>query len=448
MIMLQKKKKSIVAAVAVLLAAMTITSCTTNWPQFRGPEQNMVAKAGNLPSAWGEDTHIRWTVDMDGDSWTSPVVWGNQVFVSSAIPVKVSPEPERRDGDPPPEEEKSYLNDVYRWEVSCYDLANGELVWKQVAFEGSPRSKKNRATNYASETPVTDGKQLYVYFGMTGVYCYNLEGELQWEKDLGAYETMNEWGTGSSPVLYHDMLYVQVDNEEHSFIVALDAGSGEEIWKAERDEKTNYSTPFIWKNSVRTELVAGGKKARSYDPQTGEILWELEVAGRYSIPGPVADKDYLYLGNTAWRDIPGSMQCIRAGAEGDINPAEGETTSGGVVWSNLDAPTANPSPLLYGDLLYLVSGNGGEITCLDAATGEQVYREKIEKVAACWASPWAHEDKVYFIDEKGVTRVFKVGQEFELLHENALDDKFWASVAVTKDAYILKGVEKMYCIGN
>ena len=199
---------------------------------------------------------------------------------------------------------------------------------------------------------------------------------------------------------------------------------------------------------MRTELVAGGKKARSYDPQTGEIFWELEVTGRYSIPGPVADKNYLYLGNTAWRDIPGSMQCIRAGAEGDITPAEGETTSSGVVWSYPDAPTANPSPLLYGDLLYLVSDRGGEITCLDAATGEQVYQEKIENVAACWASPWVCDDRVYFIDEKGVTRIFKSGQEFELLHENALDDKFWASVAVTRDSYLLKGVERMYCIGN
>ena len=444
----KKYKTKLTAAAVVLLAALTMTSCTTNWQQFRGPENNMVAKAKNLPSEWGEESNVRWTTDIEGDGWSSPVVWGNQVFVTSVVAVKVATAPERRDPPPSePEEDKSYLNDVYRWEVTCVDLENGEVLWKQVAFEGNPRTKKHRATNYASETPVTDGKRLYVYFGMTGLYCYNLDGELQWEKDLGAYDTQNGWGTGSSPMVYNNMLYVQVDNEEQSFLAALDAGTGDEIWRVDRDEKTNYSTPMIWKNSVRTELVTGGQTARSYDPLTGEILWELKVGGHYNIPYPVAEKEFIYLGNAPWRDTPGTLFCIKAGADGDITPATGETTSNMVVWSNPDAPINNPSPLLYEGLLYLISSRGGEITCLDAATGEQVYMEKIEKVGACWASPWVYEDKIHFIDEKGVTRVFRAGKEFELLNENSLDDRFWASVAVTRDAYLLKGVEKMYCIG-
>ncbi len=162
----------------------------------------------------------------------------------------------------------------------------------------------------------------------------------------------------------------------------------------------------------------------------------------------MTEKDLLYIGNSGHRDTPSTLFAVNAGAEGDITPTEGEETSSGVLWSNLDAPSGNPSPLLHDGLLYTLTSRGGEFSCIDALTGEIIYREKVEKVAACWASPWIHEDKIYFIDEKGVTNVIKAGREFELLHQNRLDDKFWASVAVTKDAYLIKGLERLYCIGN
>lgn len=473
-----------ISAGTLILLALLLSSCTQNWPQFRGPDANLVASAKNLPDTWSETENIRWSAELEGESWTSPVIWGNKVFVASAVPVKTSPEQERQQGPrpqpqaqaqtqaqtqaqagnagsqgaapppqsrperPDPRDDKSYLEDVYRWEVSCLDLASGEILWKTVAREGSPGMKKHRATNYASETPVTDGKRLYVYFGMNGLYCYDLDGALLWEKDLGAHYTLNGWGTGSSPVLYKGSLFVQVDNEDESFVVALDAKSGEELWKKDRDEGTNYSTPFVWKNSFRTELVVGGKTTTSYDPGNGEILWELNTEGYYTIPSPVADGDLLYLGNTARRNTPGTFFCVKAGAEGNITPAEGESTSSGVLWSDLDAPTSNPSPLLYEGLIYLLSNRGGELTCLDATTGEQVYQEKIEGVGACWASPWAHQDKIFFTDEKGITTVVQAGREFEFLHQNTLDDKVWASVAVSSDAYLIKGIEKLYCIAN
>ncbi len=440
--------KALTFSGTILMAVLILSSCTTNWPQFRGPENNMVAKAKNLPVEWGDSLNIRWSTEMQGEGWSSPVVWGNKVFVTSSLLVKQATSPEPGDGDPPPEEDQSFKSEVYRWEVSCMDLETGETLWKQVALEGSPRVKKHRAHNYAAETPVTDGKRLYVYFGMTGLFCYDLDGALLWKKDLGAYKTLFDWGSGSSPVVYRDMLYIQVDNEENSFLVALDAATGDEIWKAERDEKTNYSSPMIWKNNVRTELVVGGKTARSHDPLTGELLWELKVGGYYNIPGPVADKDFIYLGNTEWRDITGTFFCVKAGAEGDISPAEGETTSSAVVWSDPDSPIANPSPLLYEGLIYLVGSRGGTVTCLDAASGEQVYQEKMEGVAGTWASPWVYEDQIYFTDEKGVTRIFKAGRTFEVTGENSLDDKFWTSVAITGDAYLMKGTEKLYCIGN
>ncbi len=441
--------KTLTIAGTIFLLALTLSSCTSksNWPQFRGPENNMIAKAESLPLEWGEDLNIRWSTEVEGDSWSSPIVWGKKVFLASSVPVKVAAAPERQEGAPQEGEDESFKSEVYRWEVSCMDLESGELLWKQVAFEGSPRIKKHRAHNYAAETPVTDGKRLYVYFGMTGLYCYDLDGALLWEKDLGAYKTLFDWGTGSSPVVHKDKLYIQVDNEENSFLVALDAGTGDEIWKADRDEKTNYSTPMIWQNSARTELVVGGKTARSYDPETGELLWELLVPGHYNIPCPVADNDYLYLGNAPWRDTPGTFFSVKAGAEGNITPTDGETTSSGLAWAILDAPLGSPSPLLYNGLIYLVGSRGGTVTCIDAASGEQVYQEKIEGVGACWASPWVYEDQIYFTDEKGLTRIFKAGEKFELVGENKLDDKFWASVAITADAYLMKGTENLYCIG-
>jgi outer membrane protein assembly factor BamB len=320
-------------------------------------------------------------------------------------------------------------------------------VWKNVAYEGNPRSGINRGgSTYANETPATDGKRVYVYFGTLGMFCYDMEGNLLWQKDLGAYKTLNEWGTGSSPVVYQDILYQQVDNEESSFVVALDAATGEQIWKAEREEKTNYSTPVIWKNGIRTELVTSGKSARSYDLKTGNVLWELKVGGEMNIPSAVPYKDRLYIGNAGGRETSGTLFAVKAGAQGDITPPEGELVSSGVEWSVPDAGTSNPSPLLYKGLIYLLASRGGDISCFDASTGKLIYKEKVDKVAACWASPWANNDKIYFLDEKGVTHIINAGEKFEVLSRNKLDDRFWASPAITRDAYIFKGVKSLYCI--
>jgi len=446
-------KKPVVRVVTLITVMCLSFACNTdteNWPQFRGPDNNMVLTGDNLPTEWSVEKNVVWAIEVDGDSWSSPAIWGDKVFIASAVAEKVATPPERQEGQPrpDPEEDKSYLEEVYRWEVTCVDLETGEEIWKQIAHQGAPRIKKHRAHNYAGESPVCDGKRLYMYFGMTGLYCYDLDGNLQWEKDLGAYKTLRNWGTGASPLVHKSLLYVQVDNEEQSFLVALDTKTGDEVWRVNRDEATNYSTPFIWKNSLRTELVVGGRKARAYDPASGELIWELHMAGHYNIPSAVADGDLLYMGNSGYRDVPATLFCVKAGAEGDITPEEGESSSEGVVWSISDAPLGNPSPLLYDGLLYLLSSRGGEFTCVDAATGEQVYQEKIEKVGASWATPWVYDGKIFFYDEKGVCQVIKAGKEFELLYQNTLEGKFWASIAVKDDALIIKGMEQMYCIRN
>lgn len=428
----------IIVALAIIM--LFATSCTNNWPQFRGADQNPVVNNNQLPLTWAENSNVAWTYKLNGISWSSPIIWGDKVFVSTDYRV----EEIKSTGD----EDLGALDDIYRWELSCISLKTGKEIWKKVAYEGNPKVKTHAGNSYASETPVTDGKRVYVYYGMTGVFCFDMDGNALWNKDLGAYQTLRDWGTGSSPVLQDEVLYVQVDNEEQSFLVALDAKTGHELWKVMRNEKTNYSTPFIWKNKMRTELITSGDSARSYDLKTGTLLWSLKLGGERSISSPVADNELLYIGNAGGRRAPGTLFAVKASASGNITPAEGELTSDGVKWSIPEAGTGNPSPLLFKGLIYILSSRGGEVECIDASNGEIVYQEKLENVGACWSSPWLNNDKVYITDERGTTHIFKEGRKFESLPANNLEDKIWASPAIANDAYVMKGAEKLYCIKN
>jgi len=462
--------------------SLTLVSCTQkqNWPQFRGPEGNMTVEAPNLPAEWGNEKNIKWTVDLDGRGWSSPIIWRNKVFITSAFPEKVNPVPERgptqgpppqggqgqQPGQPPqpgqgpqpgpppqpvqgpqgqqapqPEvRDTTFKEEIYRWELICFDLSNGKELWRQVAFNGNPKAGKNPNSTYACETPLTDGKRIYAYFGMNGLFCYDMDGKLLWQKEFGAYYTQRGWGTGSSPALFRDLLFIQFDNEENSFIVALNAATGEEKWKVQRDEKTTYSTPYIWKNKIRTELITGGKTARSYDPETGKLLWELKAGGEQVIPSPTGNDEHLFIGNAAGRETKAKLFAVKAGVDGEI-------TDTGIAWVSEESGLGNPSPLLYKNLIYVIGGRG-EIAVLDASTGALKYQKRINGIGAVWASPWANNDRIYFLDEKGVTRVFKAGETFEQVAENKLDGKFWASVAVAGNAYIFKGAEKLYCVGK
>jgi len=455
-----------VTALAVFTCLLLFTSCSKkqNWPQFRGPEANMLSEAKDLPEEWDTVKNIAWTYKLDGAGWSSPIVWGDKIFITSSFPEKVAPVPERGpmpappprpgaaqpapQGPQPPQEDvdTAFMQDVYRLEVRCIDLNTGEELWKQVAFKGNPRVKKHPMNNYATETPSTDGERVYAYFGNTGLFCYDMEGGLLWKTDLGAYKVLNGWGTGSGPIVYNGTVFIQNDNEENSFIAAFDARTGMEKWRVQRDEKTNYSTPYIWKNSLRNELVAGGKTIRSYDPQTGKEIWSLKAGGEMVIPSAVGDENMLYIGNTGGQNAKGNYYAIKAGAKGDITPAEGETTSSGVAWTFADAGLGNSSPLLYSGLIYIISSRGGEIKCLTAAGGTLVYKERVSGIGAVWATQWFYNGKIWFFDEKGVTKSFTAGTEFKLVDDNRLNDKFWSTVAITGKGYVFKGVEALYCV--
>ena len=279
-------KSSLLSGKKLLLLTFVLTiltACNTNnWPNFRGPDTNQLTSEKTLPLEWSNDLNLNWKYDLVGRGWSSPIVWGNKVFFTNAVLEDPSILPPAREG----RRQDNPFDAVYNFEVICLDLDSGEEIWKNIAYNGKPRYKTHRDNTYAPESMVTDGKNVYAYFGMHGIFCYDMKGNLVWEKDLGNYPMQSNWGTSSSPLLYKKVLYMQIDNEDNSFLAALDSKTGDEIWRIDRDEKSNWGTPVIWENSVRKELVVQGKKARSYNPENGELLWELDLGGGRNIASP------------------------------------------------------------------------------------------------------------------------------------------------------------------
>lgn len=408
---------------------------TGNWSQFRGSQSNQVPADGQYPIEWADDKNVQWKVKIPGQGWAAPIVWGDKVFIATAV----------KEESVQKTKGKKDIDFVHRFELYCLEKSTGKQLWMRVAFEGKPPIPRHPGNTYATETPVTDGKRVYVHFGVMGVYCYDLDGNRVWKKNLEVYRMGNDWGTSSSPVLHEDLLFLQVDNEEESFLVALDTQTGDQRWRVARDESTNWSSPIIWKNTLRAELITGGKKVRAYDPQTGALLWELDMGGGRSCTSPVADEQHLYVGNEKRGDGGGFLFAVKAGAEGDITPKEGESTSDGVVWRRPNSGLSMASPLLYQDAIYIFERNA-KVNCYDAVTGEPKYKARIEGATKFWSSPWGYDDKVFGLDETGTAHVLSIGNEFEVLAQNRIDDVFWASVAASDGSLFLRGVNYVYCI--
>lgn len=473
-----------------------------DWPQFRGPAGDGLPTAERLPVEWSETEHVAWKVDLPGVAWSQPIVLGERIYLTTAVsenqprpapgmggrggnrgrdrgegaapqgapPATNAPAGDAGTAGPPAAEAPSGTGEaaapepapgprgprgrgqqppdqVYRWLVECRDLATGQVVWERQAHEGRPTIPTHRTNTYASETPVTDGERLYAYFGMTGLYCFDLEGEPLWSKQLGSFPMMLGWGTGSSPLVADGRLFVQCDNEQTSFLLALEAKTGAELWRVERPEKSNWSTPYLWKHPARTELVvAGGGKMRGYDPADGRVLWELgELKGR-SASTPVGTAELLFLGVGGGMAGPGPLLAVKSGAAGDITLAAGETTNAHVAWSRPRSGPAMASPLVYQGCLYVLDQRGGIVACHDAATGEEHYRQRLEGAKGFTSSPWAHAGRVFCLDEEGQTFVLAAGPQLEVLGINKLDDMFWSSVAVAGDKLLLRGLEYLYCL--
>ena len=437
-------------AVLALLAAFGSAPCCPGlagdtWPQFRGPEAAGVSDGAGLPDTWSTTENVVWKTPIPGLGWSSPIVWRDRIFLTSAIQEAGEQEPVKKGlylfGERPPPEH------AQRWMVYCLDWATGKILWEKVAGEGVPKFGRHLKNSFASETPVTDGQRVYAYFGSLGLFCYDLDGKELWKRDLGVFPTRLGWGTAASPVLHGDRVYVVNDNEQESFLVAMDKKSGETIWRVVRDEKSNWSTPFIWQNGRRTEIVTPGSgRVRSYDLD-GRLLWELGGMSNITIPTPVAAHDLLFVGSGYVLDRKRPLMAVRPGASGDISLSEDQTSSQHIAWCLKTGAPYNPSPLVYGDHLYVLYDRG-LLACYDARSGKEWYgRTRIAPRAYAYtASPWAYEGKVFCLSEDGDTQVVQAGPEFKLLGTNPLAETCLATPAIAHRSLILRTQSNLYRI--
>jgi outer membrane protein assembly factor BamB len=415
---------------------------TDNWSQFRGSRGDGTTTLNNLPTEWGVDHNVKWKTKIPGKGWSSPIIWGEKVFITSAR--RADNVPETHDSN-----NRIYPDHDYKFEIYCLNKNTGEVIWQETAYQGKPAIITHKDNTYASETPATDGKHIYVYFGMIGLYCYDMEGEKVWEKNLGSFPSQANWGTSASPILYNDKLIMQFDNTENSQVIALNKMNGEEVWQSKRDEISTWSTPFIWKNKFRTELITGGKKKRSYDPDNGNLLWELDMRGGRDISTPVSSEDMIYMCNEQRSDGGGILYAIKAGGSGDISLDSAEHSNKWVAWTLPKSGIAMASPVLVDGYIYVLERRMGRVSCVNAQTGEFAYKkQKLEGAKAFWASPWVYNKLIFCLDDTGTTHVLEAGPEFKVIASNKLDDQFWSSTAIGEGVLIFRGVDYVYGIGK
>jgi outer membrane protein assembly factor BamB len=396
-----------------------------------------------LPERWSATENIAWRTTIAGTGWSSPIVAGNRVFLTSVVSASETEKPVRGlyfGGERPASTAE------HRWVVTAVDLETGTIAWTDEAHRAAPPAPRHLKNSYASETPVTDGERVYVLFGNVGLFCYDLTGKLVWSQRIDAMPMRNGWGTAASPVLHDGRLYLVHDNDRQSFLTAIDARSGRTIWRVPRDEGSNWSTPYVWQHEGRTEIITTGtRRVRSYGLD-GSILWELAGMSSIVIPTPFSAHGLLYFSSGYVGDQHRPVYAVRPGADGDISAGQpGHDRH--VAWYLPQGGPYNPSPLVYGDIYYTLYDRG-LVTAHDARTGKEVYgRVRIDPAAGAFtASPWAYNGKIFALSEDGVTYVIRAGPTYELLGRNALDEFTLATPAIAGDSLILRTASALYRI--
>jgi outer membrane protein assembly factor BamB len=419
-----------------------------NWPQWRGPAANGLVLQGNPPLEWNEQQNVKWKVAIPGRGHATPIIWENKVFVLTAVTAQTTDaallrvDPDRqafgqqrrrggggRGGGAPTEE--------HAFTVLCLDRETGRVLWEKVARKEVPHQGIQPSNSYSSASPVTDGERLYVSFNSHGLYCYDMAGELLWEKDTGKVNVT--FGEGSSPVLAGDKLIFLQDNNADSHVYALDKRTGAEIWKTPRDEGSGWTTPTLMEIGGKTQvLITGSNAVRGYDLETGEELWKCSGLGSNPVPMIVGTDNVIYA--MSGHRHPAAL-AIRLGGSGDL------TGTDAVLWKkDRDTPYV-PSPLLYDDILFFCQRTSPIVTCVDPATGNAHYeQERLEGVTGVYASPIGVNDRIYLPGQNGTTLVLEKSSELTVLASNSLDDGFDASPAVVGDELFLRGRENLYCI--
>ena len=443
------------AAILCALAAVGRVSggpsSSGDWPQFRGPASAGIADGANLPDTWAASGDgILWKTRIPGLAHSSPVVSGDQLFVTTAISSLPSAtfKPGLY-GEGTASEDRT----VHRWDVLSLDKRTGRVLWQRTAYEGVPREKRHIKATYANATPATDGRHLVAFFGSQGLYAYDMEGRLKWKRDLGrldvgAYDAPDyEWGAASSPILYKDLVIVQCDQQKDSFLIALRLKDGSVAWRTPREELPSWATPNVYTGGEKAELVTNAPKfIRGYDPLTGKELWRLGRSSNITAPTPVFDRDLIVVMSGRRPNAP--IFVVKAGARGDITLPEGATTGGSVLWTREKAGSYMPTPLIYRDHLYVVK-NQGILTCYDLRTGELKYEQRLPEVGSGFsASPVAADGKLYLPSEDGDVFVIRAGPQFEVVARNAMGQPLMASPAVSEGVLYLRGERDLFAVGG
>ena len=450
----------------IRLADAAAASAEQNWPQWRGPLGTGIAPAASPPVTWSETNNLRWKVKLPGNGTATPIVWGNRIFVQTAIPTgrKVEAPPEPSASPSPAAAEGASTNagapagrrsggrgggmraarptEVHQFVLLCLDRQTGRTLWQQTAREEVPHEAHHRTEgSFASSSPLTDGQRVFAFFGSRGLYCHDIDGKLQWRQDFGDMRIVMSFGEGSSPALYRDTLIVNWDHEGESFIIALDKHTGKTLWKNARDERTSWSTPLVVEHEGKPQVVVSATgKIRSYDPSSGNLLWECAGLTRNVIPTPVTADGMLY----ATSGYQGNaLLAIRLGRQGDL------TGTDAIVWSHKKSTPYVPSPLLYSGRLYFFANNNAILSCLDARSGRVlVDAARIEALQGVYASPVGAGGRVYLVGRNGATVVLKPSDNLEVLATNRLEEKIDASPAVAGNELFLRGREYLYCIAE
>jgi len=432
--------------------ARPIASDKGSWPSFRGPHASGIAEGQNLPDQWNGKTgdNILWHTPIPGLAHSSPVVWGDRIFVTSAV--STDPKASFRpglygDGDASADRSK------HRFMVYALDKQSGKILWERVAYEGEPREKRHIKATYANSTPVTDGRIVVAWFGSQGLYAYDVNGKPLWKVDLGrmdvgAYDIPTyEWGTASSPIIWKNLVILQCDTQTDSFIIAFNAENGRAVWKTSRDEIPSWGTPTVAATSKGEELIANASNfIRGYDPRTGKELWRLGRSSKITAPTPIFADDMLVVVSGRGPERP--IFVVKAGARGDLTLPEGKTSSDTVIWSRTGRGSYMPTPLIYNGILYVLANNG-TFDAYNLKTGDEIYRQRLPLIGSGFsASPVASDGKIYLSNEDGEILVVSAGEKFNHIATNSMGELIMATPALSDGVMYVRSSQSLFAIGR
>jgi outer membrane protein assembly factor BamB len=439
-------RKAIVVAAWVLAGAAISAQ---NWPSFRGPNASGVADGQPTPLKWdvASGENVLWKTPVPGMAVSSPVVWGDRVFVSTAVSSDANAGIKTGlYGDVKPSNDVS----MHSWRLLALDKRTGKVLWDRVAHEGVPKTKRHPKSSQASATPVTDGRHVVVSFGSEGLYAYDFDGKLLWTRDLGTlnagwfYDPDYEWGIASSPIIWKNSVIVQCDIQKNSFVAAFDVATGNPLWRTAREEIPSWSTPTVYERDGRTELVTQATGfTRGYDPATGKELWRLSGNSEIAIPTPIVGPNLIIVTNGYTPIQP--IYAIKPGASGDITLKKDQTSSESVAWSTPRGGPYIPTPVIYGDHLYVLAITG-VLTSYDVRTGQRIYQQRVGMGGSFSASPVAADGKLYISSEDGDVYVVKAGPQYELLASNSISEVLMSSPAISDGTLFFRGLRNVFAI--